>query len=56
MDASNGDLNIMDWDENDVQAWLANIGFPQYESQIKGQLRTFCTFNDPHLNESFFLY
>ncbi|SJL03743.1 uncharacterized protein ARMOST_07100 [Armillaria ostoyae] len=28
--------SIVDWDENDVHNWLANLGFPQYESQIKG--------------------
>ncbi|KII85848.1 hypothetical protein PLICRDRAFT_298178 [Plicaturopsis crispa FD-325 SS-3] len=27
--------SILEWDENEVQAWLTNIGFPQYESQIK---------------------
>ena len=28
----------MEWDENDVQAWLTSLGFPQYESRIKGPL------------------
>lgn len=36
--ATMDDLNIMEWDENDVQAWLTSLGFPQYESRIKGPL------------------
>ncbi|KAK7031426.1 hypothetical protein R3P38DRAFT_2773966 [Favolaschia claudopus] len=27
--------NIIDWDENDVHAWLCSLGISQYESQIK---------------------
>ncbi|KAF7356904.1 hypothetical protein MVEN_01026200 [Mycena venus] len=29
------DRNIIDWDEDDVQAWLSTLGINQYESQIK---------------------
>ena len=50
MDVSSGDLNIMEWDENDVQSWLANLGFPQYESQIKGRLSTFQLSEFPYLS------
>ena len=28
--------SIMDWDEDDVHAFLCRIGFPQYEAQIRG--------------------
>lgn len=31
-----GDRNILEWDETDVQNWLASLGYPQYESQILG--------------------
>jgi hypothetical protein len=44
MDMSSGDLNIMEWDENDVQSWFAHLGFPQYETQIKGWLRVLVGF------------
>ncbi|KZT27806.1 hypothetical protein NEOLEDRAFT_1239967 [Neolentinus lepideus HHB14362 ss-1] len=27
--------NILDWDENDVQAFFAKLGYPQYEVQIR---------------------
>lgn len=38
MDASSPELrtSILDWDENDVHAWLTKLGFPQYEQQVKG--------------------
>jgi hypothetical protein len=26
---------ISDWDENDVQFFLSNLGLPQYESKVK---------------------
>ncbi|KAJ6469794.1 hypothetical protein C8R47DRAFT_1024008 [Mycena vitilis] len=29
------DHNIVDWDENEVHAWLSSLGFSQYESQLK---------------------
>jgi bZIP factor len=28
---------ISDWGENDVQLFLSNLGFPQYEDKVKGQ-------------------
>jgi hypothetical protein len=28
---------ISSWDENDVQLFFANLGFPQYEAKVKGQ-------------------
>ena len=27
---------ISNWDENDVQLFFANLGFPQYEANVKG--------------------
>ena len=27
---------IPNWDENDVQLFFANLGFPQYEANVKG--------------------
>ncbi|KAL1700958.1 hypothetical protein EV121DRAFT_294720 [Schizophyllum commune] len=35
MDGVEHDKEILQWDENDVQAWLKSIGFPQYEQQIR---------------------
>ncbi|EPQ56437.1 hypothetical protein GLOTRDRAFT_59689 [Gloeophyllum trabeum ATCC 11539] len=37
MDAANEEpqKNILDWDENDVQAFFAQLGYPQYEAQIR---------------------
>ncbi|CCL99670.1 uncharacterized protein FIBRA_01691 [Fibroporia radiculosa] len=37
MDASSGELrtSILEWDEGDVHAYLAKLGFPQYESQVR---------------------
>ena len=29
-------LNLLDWAESDVHSWLSSIGFPQYETQIRG--------------------
>jgi hypothetical protein len=29
---------ISDWDENDVHFFLTNLGLPQYEAKVKGQL------------------
>jgi protein STE50 len=34
--ASGDRHSIVDWDEPEVQTWLASIGFPQYESNIQG--------------------
>lgn len=28
--------NLLDWTESDVHYWLSSIGFPQYETQIRG--------------------
>ncbi len=28
---------ISDWEENDVQLFLSNLGLPQYEAKVKGQ-------------------
>ena len=39
MDGVEHDKEILQWDENDVQAWLKSIGFPQYEQQIRGSRR-----------------
>jgi len=36
MDVPTLDKHILDWDEFDVHGWLAKLGYPQYESQIKG--------------------
>ena len=30
------DRHILDWDETDVHSWLSSLGYPQYESQIRG--------------------
>jgi hypothetical protein len=44
MDVSPGEKLIVEWDEDDVQAWLASLGYSQYESQIKGDLNLcFCS-------------
>lgn len=29
---------ISSWDENDVQLFLANLGLPQYEANVKGNI------------------
>jgi len=34
------DRHILDWDETDVHSWLSSLGYPQYESQIRGILFT----------------
>ena len=36
MDVSAGDKIIIEWDEDDVQAWFSSLGYSQYESQIRG--------------------
>ena len=28
--------SIVEWDEDDVARWLSQLGYSQYESQIKG--------------------
>jgi protein STE50 len=28
--------NMLAWDETDVHVWFTKLGFPQYESQIRG--------------------
>lgn len=28
--------NLLDWTESDVHSWLSSVGFPQYETQIRG--------------------
>ena len=34
---------ISDWNENDVQLFLSNLGLPQYEAKVKGQwLLSYC--------------
>jgi hypothetical protein len=39
MDGSGlGERHIIEWDESDVHAWLSSLGYPQYESQIRGPL------------------
>ncbi|KAF8661324.1 hypothetical protein AX16_001420 [Volvariella volvacea WC 439] len=35
MDASSSDKHVLDWDERDVQNWLASKGYPQYEGSIR---------------------
>jgi hypothetical protein len=32
---------LLDWDESDVHQWLSSLGFPQYESQVRGMNLTF---------------
>lgn len=44
MDAPVAERHILDWDEGDVQNWLASLGYPQYESQIRGP-RLYCISN-----------
>jgi hypothetical protein len=29
-------LNLLGWTESDVHSWLSSLGFPQYETQIRG--------------------
>jgi hypothetical protein len=29
--------SIADWDEDEVQLFLSNLGLPQYEAKVKGQ-------------------
>ncbi|KAG6890968.1 hypothetical protein C0992_011727 [Termitomyces sp. T32_za158] len=36
MDESASERHIFDWDESDVHNWLSSLGYPQYESQIRG--------------------
>lgn len=36
MDDNAAERHILDWDEDDVQNWLSGLGYPQYESQIRG--------------------
>ena len=33
---------ISDWEENDVQLFLSNLGLPQYETKVKGQWLPYC--------------
>ncbi|KAL0580457.1 hypothetical protein V5O48_001527 [Marasmius crinis-equi] len=33
--ATSSERSLMDWDEDEVQDWLAGLGFPQYEANIK---------------------
>ncbi|EGN96627.1 hypothetical protein SERLA73DRAFT_93174 [Serpula lacrymans var. lacrymans S7.3] len=35
MDIPVGERSILEWDEGDVHLWLSNLGFPQYENQIR---------------------
>jgi hypothetical protein len=35
------DRHILDWDETDVHTWLSSLGYPQYESQIRGMISCF---------------
>jgi protein STE50 len=35
MNSPASERSVVDWDENEVQNWLANIGYPQYETQIR---------------------
>jgi len=28
--------HILDWDESDVHQWFTSLGYPQYETEIKG--------------------
>jgi len=28
--------NLLEWTESEVHSWLSSIGFPQYETQIRG--------------------
>ncbi|KDR80576.1 hypothetical protein GALMADRAFT_1092083 [Galerina marginata CBS 339.88] len=30
-----GNKHLLDWDETDVHHWLSNLGFPQYEREIR---------------------
>jgi len=36
MEGLAADRHILDWDESDVHNWLSSLGYPQYESQIRG--------------------
>jgi hypothetical protein len=36
MDNTPPETHIHEWDESDVHSWLASIGYPQYEAQIRG--------------------
>jgi bZIP factor len=36
--------SISSWDENDVQLFFANLGFPQYEVKVKGRCLLFIVF------------
>lgn len=29
--------SIVEWSENEVQDWLAELGYPQYEEEIKSE-------------------
>jgi hypothetical protein len=37
MEAHTIDKHILEWDEDDVHAWFAHLGYPQYQSQIRGK-------------------
>lgn len=36
--------SITQWDPNRVHQWMASIGFPNYEKQIKGKAAAVCSF------------
>lgn len=38
MDLPAGERHILDWDETDVHGWFSSLGYPQYESQIRGSV------------------
>ena len=40
MDGAPSTLPIDNWDVNAVAAWLASIGFSQYEKRFRGTLAT----------------
>ena len=39
--------NLLDWTEFEVHSWLSSIGFPQYETQIRGGRPPTLLFSQP---------
>lgn len=41
MDNDLADRHVLEWEPAHVHKWFSSIGFPQYESQLKGWFNTF---------------
>lgn len=36
MNGADEERSILEWDESEVQDWFTSLGYPQYESQLRG--------------------